>query len=91
MDRENLSRKEPYVSFRDWLRGQVGRLQREISGSAIFDSVACCSHEELMRIKRLVVIHSFLEQQLQRMENRRLGRLERRAAGNRPEKLLTSA
>lgn len=79
------------MSFQSWLRGQVERLEREISGSPIFDSGVSCSQDELRQIKRLVVIRSFLEQQLRRMENRRLSRVDRRTAGSRPEKILTSA
>jgi len=86
-----MTRKEPDVSFQSWLRGQVERLEREISGSAIFDSAASCSRDELQQIKRLVVIRSFLDQQLRRMENRRLSRIDRRTAGSRPQKMLTSA
>lgn len=79
------------MSLQSWLRRQVERLEREISGSAIFDGDAACPQDELQRIKRLVVIRSFLEQQLLRMENRRHRSIERRTAGSHPEKMLTSA
>ena len=81
----------PDVSFQSWLRGQVQRLEGEIGGSAIFDCDTSCSHDELQNVKRLVVIRGFLEQQLRRMENRRLSRIDRRSAGSRPETILTSA
>lgn len=78
------------MSFQNWLRGQVERLEGEISVSSIFDSDASCSQDELQQVKRQVVIRSFLEKQLRRMENRRLSRIERRTAGSRPETILTS-
>ena len=78
------------MSFQNWLRGQVERLEGEISVSSIFDSDASCSQDELQRVKRQVVVRSFLEQQLRRMENRRLSRIHRRTAGSRPETILTS-
>lgn len=79
------------MSLQTWIRGQVDRLEREISGSAIFDSDASCTPDELQHVKRLIVIRSFLDQQLRRTENRRLSRADRRTAASRPQKMLTSA
>lgn len=52
----------------EWLKKQVARLRDEIRSSDVFESDKLPTHEELMELKRLVVIHRFLEQELRRRE-----------------------
>lgn len=56
------------MSQHEWLQKQVGRLEREIRLSAVFESETPATREEIEQLVRLTVIHRFLEQQLQRLE-----------------------
>ena len=54
------------MSYTDWLRGQVSRLEEEIRLHSVFDDDAPASIEQLRELRRKVVIHTYLKQQLLR-------------------------
>jgi len=67
------------TGFHTWLRQQVARLEDEIRASNVFDTNAIPSREELMELRRLAVVHRFLELQLARLPQSRAERpLDRR-------------
>ena len=55
------------MEFTNWLRGQVQRLEDEIRLHPAFDGSAV-SAGELQQLRRTVVLHTFLRQQLLRRE-----------------------
>lgn len=68
------------TGFQTWLRQQVARLEDEIRASNLFDTDMTPSREELMELRRLAVVHRFLEQQLATLPQSRAERpLDRRS------------
>lgn len=56
------------MSYTDWLRQQVARLEDEIRSHSVFDSASPATAEELQKLQETVVIHTFLRQQLLRRD-----------------------
>jgi hypothetical protein len=56
------------MSYTDWLRRQVARLEDEIRRHSVFDSDAPASPSQLKELKVRVVIHRYLKQQLLRRD-----------------------
>lgn len=56
------------MSYTNWLRRQVERLEAEIRRHSVFDSDAPASAKELKELRAKVVIHTYLRQQLLRRE-----------------------
>jgi hypothetical protein len=56
------------MSYTDWLRRQVERLEDEIRVHSVFDSDNPASAEQLRELRSKVVIHTYLKQQLLRRE-----------------------
>ena len=52
------------MSHTEWLRKQVALLQTQIASSAIFESETPATRDEMQQLMKLVVIHRFLQQQL---------------------------
>ncbi len=56
------------MSYTDWLRNQVARLEDEIRAHSVFDSDSPASAVQLRELRSKVVIHTYLKQQLLRRE-----------------------
>ena len=56
-------------SFDLWLRRQVLKLEHGISNNPVFDGDLVPTKDELMELRRLTVIHRFLNGNLQQLEN----------------------
>jgi hypothetical protein len=56
------------MSYTDWLRRQVARLEEEIRLHSVFDDDRPATAGELKELRRKVVIHTYLKQQLLRRE-----------------------
>lgn len=56
------------MSYTNWLRRQVERLEGEIREDSIFDSDAPPTRERLHELRAKVVVHTYLKQQLLRRE-----------------------
>ena len=56
------------MSYTDWLRRQVARLEEEIRADQIFDSERPASVAQLRELRSKVVIHTYLRQQLLRRD-----------------------
>jgi hypothetical protein len=56
------------MSYTDWLRNQVARLEEEIRVSSVFDSESPASIAQLKELRTKVVIHTYLRQQLLRRD-----------------------
>lgn len=56
------------MSYTDWLRKQVARLEDEIRDHSVFDSDSPASIKQLRELRTKAVIHTFLKQQLLRRE-----------------------
>jgi hypothetical protein len=56
------------MSYTDWLRRQVGRLEEEIRRHSVFDNDTPASPSQLKELRSKVVIHTYLKQQLLRRE-----------------------
>jgi len=56
------------MSYTDWLRRQVSRLEEEIRLHSVFDSDRPASPTQLKELRSKVVIHTYLRQQLLRRE-----------------------
>jgi len=56
------------MSYTDWLRRQVERLENEIRSHSVFDSDTPASIADLKALRGKVVIHTYLRQQLLRRE-----------------------
>jgi hypothetical protein len=56
------------MSYTDWLRRQVSRLEEEIRLHSVFDSDRPASPTQLKELRSKVVIHTYLKQQLLRRE-----------------------
>ena len=56
------------MSYTDWLRRQVARLEQEIRACSVFDTESPATPAELQGLRSKVVIHTYLKQQLLRRE-----------------------
>ena len=56
------------MSYTDWLRKQVARLEEEIGRHSVFDSENPASAAQLKELRSKVVIHTYLRQQLLRRD-----------------------
>src|SRR5687767_11594689 len=56
------------MSYTDWLRKQVARLEAEIGSHSVFDSEHPASTTQLKELRSKVVIHTYLRQQLLRRD-----------------------
>jgi hypothetical protein len=56
------------MSYTDWLRRQVSRLEEEIRACSVFDTDSPATPAELKALRAKVVIHTYLRQQLLRRE-----------------------
>jgi len=56
------------MSYTDWLRRQVSRLEQEIRACSVFDTDSPATPAELKALRAKVVIHTYLKQQLLRRE-----------------------
>jgi hypothetical protein len=56
------------MSYTDWLRRQVARLEEEIRANQVFDSERPASVAQLKELRSKVVIHTYLRQQLLRRD-----------------------
>ena len=56
------------MSYTDWLRRQVTRLEDEIRAHSVFESDRPATTGQLGELRRKVVIHTYLRQQLLRRE-----------------------
>ena len=56
------------MSYTDWLRRQVARLEDEIRRHSVFESDAPASAIQLKELRTKVVIHRYLKQQLLRRD-----------------------
>lgn len=56
------------MSYTDWLRRQVERLEDEIRRHSVFDDDAPASIAQLRELRRKAVIHTYLKQQLLRRD-----------------------
>ena len=56
------------MSYTDWLRRQVARLEEEIRACSVFDTDSPATPAELKSLRSKVVVHTYLRQQLLRRE-----------------------
>ena len=56
------------MSYTEWLRRQVRRLEEEIRLHSVFDTDTPATAAELQGLRAKVVIHTYLRQQLLRRE-----------------------
>ena len=56
------------MTYTDWLRRQVSRLEEEIRAHSVFDTDSPATPAELKALRSKVVIHTYLKQQLLRRE-----------------------
>ena len=56
------------MSYTDWLRRQVARLESEIRRHSVFEREAPASIAELRELRKKAVLHTYLKQQLTRRE-----------------------
>jgi hypothetical protein len=64
------------MSYTEWLRRQVSRLEGEIRAHSVFDTDVPATAAELKALRAKVVIHTYLKQQLLRRETIVTGSLE---------------
>jgi predicted Zn-dependent protease len=60
------------MSYTDWLRRQVERLEQEIRRHSVFDTDSPATAAQLKELRGKVVIHTYLRQQLLRRETIRV-------------------
>ena len=56
------------MSYTDWLRRQVARLEDEIHRHSVFDSDTPATKRQLDELRSKAVIHTYLRQQLLRRD-----------------------
>ena len=56
------------MSYTNWMRRQMEKLEREISSHPVFDNSSPASPKQLEELRTKVVIHTYLKQQLLRRE-----------------------
>ena len=57
------------MSYTEWLRRNVARLETEIRSHPIFDSDEPATRADLAELRAKVVLHTFLRQQLRHRES----------------------
>jgi len=61
------------MTYTDWLRRQVSRLEREIRAHPVFDTDRPATPAELQSLRAKVAIHTYVKQQLLRRETVQIG------------------
>ncbi|HEX6177105.1 MAG TPA: hypothetical protein VF057_02000 [Thermoanaerobaculia bacterium] len=56
------------MNYTDWLRRQVARLEEEIRSNPLLDSETPATPEQLRELRQVIVLHTYLKQQLLRRE-----------------------
>jgi len=56
------------MSYTEWLRRQVSKLEDEIRAHSVFDSDEPATPLQLLELRTMVVLHTYLRQQLLRRE-----------------------
>ena len=56
------------MNYTDWLRRQVARLEDEIRSNPLLDSETPATPEQLSELRQVIVLHTYLKQQLLRRE-----------------------
>ena len=56
------------MTYTEWLRRQVARLEEEIRASSVFETDSPATPAELKTLRSRVIIHTYLRQQLLRRE-----------------------
>lgn len=56
------------MTYTEWLRRQVARLEEEIRANSVFDTDSPATPAELKALRSKVIIHTYLRQQLLRRE-----------------------
>lgn len=56
------------MSYTNWLRRQVQKLEAEIGHTPLFDTASPATARELQQLRSKMVIHTYLKQQLLRRE-----------------------
>jgi hypothetical protein len=56
------------MSYTDWLRRQTSRLENEIRQHSVFDDDSPATSSQLRELRKKVVIHTYLRQQLLRRD-----------------------
>ena len=56
------------MNYTDWLRRQVARLEDEIRSNPLLDSDTPATPEQLRELRQVIVLHTYLKQQLLRRE-----------------------
>ena len=56
------------MSYTEWLRRQTARLEEDIRSHSVFDDEAPATAAQLAELRRKVVIHTYLRQQLLRRD-----------------------
>ena len=56
------------MTYTEWLRRQVARLEHQIRRSPVFESERPATHGELAELRETVVLHTYMKQQLLRRE-----------------------
>jgi len=56
------------MSYTEWLRRQVSRLEEDLQAHTVFESDSPATAGQLSELRRKVVIHTYLRQQLLRRE-----------------------
>jgi len=59
---------EGMMSYTNWLRRQVGRLENDIRRHSVFESDAPATVAQLRELRSKAVLHTFMKQQLLRRE-----------------------
>ena len=58
------------MSLTEWLRRKVEQLELEIAASHVFESAHPATRADLQELAKKIVIHRYLQQQLQQRERR---------------------
>ena len=66
--RGNFSNQKRHMSYTEWLRRQVSKLEDEIHAHSVFDSDDPATPQQLHELRTMVVLHTYLRQQLLRRE-----------------------
>ena len=56
------------MSYTNWLRRQVQKLEAEIGRTPLFDTASPATTRQLQELRSKIVIHTYLKQQLLRRE-----------------------
>ena len=56
------------MTYTEWLRRQVARLENEIQSNPLLDSDTPATPDQLHELRQTIVLHTYLKQQLLRRE-----------------------